>query len=458
MSEENVKTIGKDYSLSGLIRFTAPAIINEFMINCLYTIDDGLFITRYVGTMAESAFSIMMPLFMIHGAFSALLGGVSTLVSRKLGEKKDDEARGDFTAILLVSFVLGLVIMLLEYLFKEPLLRLLGATDILLPYAKSFLNISCLYVPLTMLGNLFARFYVPAGAPKMELISTMINVSSNIFFDWFFVVHRRIGMVGAAYANLIATIIQVAIGLLFYSSKRAEVGFGRPSRNLLQLVFESCRYGLSTFFSNVSVGIGSVISNYALIHFGSEAYLAAYTIVNNISFTFMSSFFGLFGSSGPLLSYAMGEKNKEKLNHLFKIIFTEATMLIGVTIVMYLIFSKPMAVLFTGQAAADIKDLIDYGLKIAPYGFLFFGYNIGARMGFTSLGDIRSSTVITILQEVIFSNLTVVALPLLFGVKGVWFSFVAGNLITLLFTVIVVYNNRNNYGYGRSKVALKINQ
>ena len=290
----------------------------------------------------------------------------------------------------------------------------------------------------------------------MELFSTMLNVSSNIFFDWYFVVYRRIGMVGAAYANMIATCIQVIIGVIFYSSKKAEVGFGKPTKNILPLIWESCRYGLSTFFSNLSVGIGSIISNYALLYFGNEAYLAAYTIVNNISFTFMSAFFGLFGASGPLLSYAMGEKNKNKLNHLFKIIFTEATMLIALTIVLYLLFSQPMAVLFTGQAAADIKDLIDYGLKIAPYGFLFFGYNIGARMGFTSLGNIRSSTLITILQEVIFSNLMVVLLPLLFGVKGVWFSFVDSNRATLIFATIVVYANRDNYGYGRSKIAYMV--
>lgn len=456
MVNENVKTIGKDYTLSSLIQFTAPAIINEFMINFLYTIDDGLFITRYVGTNAESAFSILMPLFMLHGAFSALLGGVSTLVSRKMGEKKDEEARGDFTAILLVSFAAGILIMLMEYFFKDELLRLLGATDIIYPYARSFLNVSCLYVPLTMLGNLFARFYVPAGAPKMELISTMINVSSNIFFDWYFVVNRGVGMVGAAYANLIATTIQVTIGLFFYSSKKAEVGFGKPSKNLFPLILESCKYGLSTFFANVSVGVGTIISNYSLLYFGNEGYLAAYTIVNNISFTFMSGFFGLFGASGPLLSYAMGERNKEKLNHLFKIIFIEVTMLIGFTILLYLVLSKPMAVLFTGQAAADIKDLIDYGLKIAPYGFLFFGYNIGARMSLTSLGNIKSSTLITILQEVLFSNLTVVLLPLLFGVKGVWFSFLAGNVLTMIFTVLVIYLNRDNYGYGRNHIALMV--
>ena len=77
-------------------------------------------------------------------------------------------------------------------------------------------------------------------------------------------------------------------------------------------------------------------------------------------------------------------------------------------------------------------------------------------MSLTSLGNIKSSTFITILQEVLFSNLTVVLLPLLFGVKGVWFSFLAGNVLTLIFTIIVVYLNRDNYGYGRNGIALMV--
>ncbi|MBQ4253899.1 MAG: hypothetical protein II712_03635 [Erysipelotrichaceae bacterium] len=453
---EKIKTIGKDYTLWELMKFATPAVLNEFMINCLYTVDDGLFITRYVGTNAESAFSILMPLFMMHGAISALLGGVAVLVARKMGEKKDEEARGDFTAVLITSISIGVLIGAFEFLFKEQLLKLMGATEIILPYAKSFLSVSCFYVPLTMAGNLFARFYVPAGSPKMELFSTMMNVGSNLFFDWYFVVYRRIGMIGTAYANLIATTIQVSIGVLFYSSKKAETGFGRPSGNILALIAESCRYGISTFLANTAVGLGYAISNRTLIYFGDEGYLAAYTIVNNIGFTFMSGYFGLFGATGPLLSYAVGERNKEKLRKLFRMTATLTTMLIVLTIFMFFGFSGFLAELFTGEAAADIKDIIHYGLDLQPYGFLFFGYNIGIRMSMTSLGNVRASTIITIMQEVVFSNLTVVLLPMIFGIKGVWYSFMAGNALTFILSLLVVYLNRDNYGYGKSRIALLI--
>ena len=124
MSQKETKTIGKDYTLPELIRFAIPAILNEFIFNLLYTLDDGLFITRYVGTTAESAFSIIFPVFMMHNAISSLLSGVAVLVARKMGEKKDEEASSDFTSIVLFSLLVGLILSLFEYSFKDQILKI----------------------------------------------------------------------------------------------------------------------------------------------------------------------------------------------------------------------------------------------------------------------------------------------------------------------------------------------
>ena len=458
MSQKETKTIGRDYSLLGLIRFALPAIANEFIFNLLYTLDDGLFITRYVGTTAESAFSIIFPVFMMHNAISALLSGGAVSVARKMGEKKDEEASSDFTAIILFALGIGLFISLFEYTFKEQILKLLGCSDVIYPYAKSFLNINCYYAFLSIWGSVMVRFYVSAGSPKMELFSTIMNVGSNLFFDWFFVVHKGIGMVGAAYANLIANAIQVIIALIFYSGKKCEVGFARPSKDLFAVLKEGCRYGLPAFFSSVSVGVGSLIANYAILYFGDENYLAAYTIVNNISFTFMAGYFGLFSATGPLLSYALGERNVPKLQRLYKQIVIATSLLVAFSIILFLVLCDPIAILFTGKAAANIKDLIVYGLRICPYGFLFFGYNIAARMSFSALGNFKASSFITIMQEIVFSNLTIILLPLLFGIKGIWFAFLSGNALALFVTLYVIYVNRDNYGYGKDGLALKVTQ
>ena len=89
---EKTKTIGKDYSTSELIRFAAPSVTNEIVISLLYTLDDGLFISRYIGHDALAAFSIGSPLFMLNFAIVNLLGGSAILVCAVIGALPHDEA------------------------------------------------------------------------------------------------------------------------------------------------------------------------------------------------------------------------------------------------------------------------------------------------------------------------------------------------------------------------------
>ena len=450
---EETKTIGKDYTLTQLGLFALPTILNESLISLLYTIDDGLFISRYVGQNALAAFSILSPVFMTNMAISSLCGGVASLASYKMGEKKNEEARSDFTTMVLFVFVVGVVMALIETLFRRPILNLLGTTELIYPYAEDFFRIGALYTPLTLVSGVFMRFYVPSGKPKMELFSSMVNVGCNLFFDWYFVVYKQVGMIGAAYANLISTALLTLIGIIFFFSRYCELPFGKPHGRVLSLVRDSSRYGISSFLSNASVAFANIISNYALLYFGSEKYLASYTIVGNIQWVFMGCYFGLLGTVGPIVSYAMGERNKEKLRKTLRQIFVLLTVLTLSTIALFLCFSPLIAELFIAESARDSKDLINYGLSISPYSFIFFGYNVGARMMFASLGNHRVAGTLTFLQEVVFSNAAVVLLPLFFGIKGVWFSFLLCNVMMFFVTAYAVYINADKYGYGRSGIA-----
>ena len=450
---EETKTIGKDYTLTQLGLFALPTILNESLISLLYTIDDGLFISRYVGQNALAAFSILSPVFMTNMAISSLFGGVASLASYKMGEKRNEEARSDFTTMVLFVSVVGLILAVVQRLFLKQILLLLGSTQIIYPYAEAFLKINALYTPLTLVSGVFMRFYVPSGKPKMELFSSMVNVGSNLFFDWYFVVYKQVGMIGAAYANLISTVLMTLIGIVFFFSRYCELPFGKPHNRILPLFKDSSKYGISSFLSNASVALSNIISNYALLYFGSEKYLAAYTIVGNIQWVFMGCYFGLLGTVGPVVSYAMGERNKEKLRKTLRQIFILLTVLTSTTIVLFLCFSPLIAELFIAESARDSKDLINYGLSISPYSFIFFGYNVGARMMFASLGNHRISATLTFLQEVVFANAAVVLLPLLFGIKGVWFSFLLCNVMMFFVTAYAVYINADKYGYGRSGIA-----
>ena len=446
---EKTKTIGKDYSTSELIRFAAPSVTNEIVISLLYTLDDGLFISRYIGHDALAAFSIGSPLFMLNFAIVSLLGGATVLVSRKFGEKKEEEARRNFTTIVVVALLVGFILSVVERVFLKQILYLLGATETLYPYAFSFNSIGTLYIPLTLVSGIFSRFYVTAGKPQVGLLNTILNVGTNVFFDWYFVAYRQVGMVGAAYANLIAVLVQITIGLIFYSSRSSELRFAQPDLHDTAMIREAMHLGVPAFMTNASVGLGSLVQNYTILYWGNEEYLAAYTIVNNIAFTFMGGFFGLFGTTGPLVSYAVGERNLTKLQKLFGQIFTVTTFLSVLTVGLFLTGGQLLVRLFVKSSEQSMIATLNYGMKIMPYSFLLFGYNIAARNTLTNLQETRSSGFLTIMQEIVFNNLTLVLLPLYFGLDSIWFSFLLTNVIMLVITALVIWKIRPRYLSGQ---------
>ncbi len=446
---EETKTIGRDYTTGQLIKFATPSVMNEIVTSLLYTLDDGLFISRFIGHEALAAFSIVSPLFMLHFAVSNLLGGSAILVSRKFGEKKEEEARRNFTTVVVWILIIGIVMAALERIFLKQLLHLLGATETLYPYAWEFQKIGALYLPLTLVSSIFSRFFVPAGKPQLGLLNTILNVGTNVFFDWYFVAYRGIGMVGAAYANLIAVFVQITIGLLFYSSRNCEMRFTRPDLSDISTLRRSMRLGIPSFITNASVGLGTLVQNYTILHWGSEEFLAAYTIVNNIAFTFMGGFFGLFGTTGPLVSYAVGEKNLPKMQKLFGQILSVTTLLSFLTVGLFLTGGQLLVRLFVSSAEQDMIGILNYGMKIMPYSFLLFGYNIAARSTMANLQETRSSGFLTAMHEVIISNVTMVLLPMFFGINGVWFSFLITNVIMLVITALVILKIRPRYLSGQ---------
>ena len=439
-------TIGKNYTTAELIKFVLPPVLAQFSMSLLSTLDDGLFLSRFVGTNALAAFSIAFPVFMLIMAISELFNGASVLCSTKMGEGKQDEANGDFTSIIISAALFGGIVSLFSRLFLDQVIRFLGGTELLFPYVKTFLSIGVWYIPLILVNHIFSRFYVPAGNSKMSLYVTLINSFCNFFFDWLFIVRLRIGMAGSAYANLIANIVVFFIGMFFYSRKSSEIHFMRPVGNMFTTLWQSMKFGFPPFLTNVAVSINSFIANHVLLYVGGEDSVSAYTIINNIQFMFMSGLFGLSGAVSPIVSYAYGEKNREKIKKIIRQIITITTGLIGIIVVCYLLGKNPLLKLYLKSDASDaVRQMAAHGLTIAPLGFLFFGYNVLAIDTFLALHEKKYSTILSVLENIVFANLTMLTLPYFFGIPGVWFAFPIGEILTFAATLFFVLRKREYY-------------
>ena len=454
MDKQEVKTIGKDYTLLGMAKFVAAPVITQFALSMLQTLDDSLFLSRYVGTDALAAFSLCNPLFMILDAVACMLCGVTVLCATQMGEGRTRQAKESFTSISLILFLFGCCFALIRILFLEPILRALGVTDNLITYAVQFLSISNWYLPFITVNYLFSRTYVTAGKPKFAMLTTLLNAFCNFFFDWLFIAKLGLGIRGSAFANLIGTLSCVSFGLWFYSRKDSEVGFSRfvdDWKHLLRRVFQ---FGFPELMTSLSLALSSFVANRVLLNIGGELIISALTIVNSIQFMFMSGFFGLIGAATPMVSYAYGERNKTKLLRTMKQLLTLIIALFTFILVIYLFGSDTIVSLYMSkQGNIPLHNAILPGLRLAPLGFFFFGFNIGIRSMFTAVNNTRVATALSVPETLIFPNLTMLVLPYALGVDGVWWCFPVTQMLTFLITFYFVLRSKDLYGYGSSGIA-----
>lgn len=455
---EKINTIGKEFSLFDLIKFTTASVVSKLFISLLSTLDDSLFISRYVGPNALAAFTIALPWFMLVDAIGMLLYAVSTKSSILMGEKKNDEANDCFTTMLVIAGCVGLVFTLILTFFKKPILTFLGATDILYPYMDEYMKISRFYTPLVFITNIFAKYYIVAGKPKFAVFTTVVQTICNFFFDWLFMVQLRTGIIGTAYANLISNVTLTIIGIIFFCDKNKEVHFSKLLEKPFKLLAETFKLGRSQSLTSLAVSLNTLICNAVLLANGGEDFVAAFTIVNNVQFMLMNAFFGFLGATSPIVSYAYGEKNAKKLSNTLK----RCTLLIECLSVLLglIVFTckKPILLLFFGDNVNSfVASTAAYGLSIVPFNYPIFSFNVLVQEYAVAVANYKASTKLSIIENVIFANIVVIALPLIFGRDSVWFTFLVSECLTLTFSLFAVYNNKDVYGYGKDEIASFIN-
>ena len=177
-------SINQHFSPWSLLKFAFPSII-MMMFMSLYTIVDGIFISRFIGSNALSSLNIVYPVDSIVIAIGTMLAtGGNAVISRYLGEEKIQLAKECLSLFTLTGFLLSLLMSILSLLFPDFISRALGANDLLLADCRTYLSILMGFAPACMLQTLFQSYLVTAGAPHLGLFLTMIAGIINAGLDY----------------------------------------------------------------------------------------------------------------------------------------------------------------------------------------------------------------------------------------------------------------------------------
>jgi len=438
-------TIAKKFNLLSLLKFTVPAIIMMLFMS-LYTIVDGIFISRFIGTTALSGLNIVYPFIsFIHAVAIMFAAGGSAIIAIKMGEGKNDEARSAFSLIVYTGIFLGICISILGNVFIHEIIRFLGASPVLERYSYDYLKIIISFTPFFILQILFQTFFITAGKPELGLRMTIVSGITNAVLDYIFMKTFGMGMAGAALATVSGYFIIAMFGIVYFLKKRNNLYFVKVKMKW-EIIKESCINGSSEMVTDISSGVVTFLFNIVMMKYMGEKGVAAITIILYSQFVFIAVYLGFSMGTAPIISYNYGNQNKAQLKRIFKIcsklIMSSS---IGVFI-LSLIFAKYIVGFFAPEGT-EVYAIAKKGFSLFAIGYLFAGYNIFSSSLFTALSNGKISAIISFMRTLVFIVLGIFFLPMVFKVNGIWLAVPFAEILSILVSLYFIKRERNNYGY-----------
>ncbi len=434
------------FTYGRLIRFTLPTIA-MMIFTSIYGIVDGFFISNFVGKTPFAAINLIMPFIMIVGGMGFMVGtGGTALTAKILGEGDPEEANRCFSMMVLFTSMMGIILSALGIAFMRPVSLLLGATEEMIDDCVLYGNIMMAGNVLFMLQNLFQNFLVAAEEPKLGLIATIAAGCANMALDALFVGLFGWGVAGAAYATCISQLVGAVIPMVYFlQSKKSPLRL-RMVRIRLRPVLTACANGSSEFMSNISGSVVAMLYNLQLIRLAGEDGVSAYGVIMYVLFIFVALFIGYSIGSAPIVSYHYGAQNTDELKSLLR----KSMVLMGVTGIgmtaASIAMSAPLSRLFVGYDA-DLNRLTAHAMRIYSVHFLLTGVNVFTSGFFTALNNGAVSAAISFLRTLVFQAASVVLLPMILGVDGIWWAVSVAELFAGIISAIFLIAKRRQYKY-----------
>lgn len=438
--------LSEHFTYGKLLKFTFPSIV-MMVFTSIYGVVDGVFVSNFVGSESFAAVNLIMPFLMILGAIGFMLGtGGSALVAFILGTGDGQKANRVFSLMVYVLIVLGGIFMVGGILFMEPMARLLGADEAMLPVCVQYGRIVMLGLIPFMLQNTFQSFLVTAERPHFGLYITIAAGVTNMVLDALFVGVFRWGVAGAAAATVISQIVGGVIPLVYFiCPNKSKLRLGKTKMDF-RMLGKAAANGSSEFMTNVSMSLVNMLYNWQLMRLIGAQGVAVFGIIMYVSFIFAAIFIGYSMGSAPVIGFHYGAGNKEELKGLFRkslwILLVFSVVLTGLAMML----AKPLAMIFVAYDA-ELLELTKRALTIYSLSFLMSGFNIFASSFFTALNDGLTSALISFGRTLMFQAASVLLLPLIFDVDGIWAAVILAEGLALILSAACVIRNRKKYGY-----------
>lgn len=437
---KNVEELREAHVGRLMFKYFVPAFIGVF-VNALYNIVDRIFIGQGVGAEALSGISVIFPVMLIMMAFGMLIGiGSGVIVSINMGKKDMDRAEKTLGTSFTLMIIVSIIIMIVTYALKVPILRSFGSTEETFQYANDYLDIILGGVIFMVVGFSLNNIIRSEGNAKIAMISMLLSSVTNLILDPIFIFVLDMGVKGAAYATVISMFVLMLWVLYhFIKSKRSVIKLRLQNiRVNWEIMIEIVAIGMAPFSMQIAGSFVQGLLNKKLIEFGGDLAVGAMGIINSVITLVVMAIVALNMASQPIIGFNYGAKSVDRIKQALRITLIAATLISVAAFALIEAFPGIIIKLFNSDSETLYK-LASNGLRLVILAFPIIGFQVVASNFFQAIGKAGLSLFATLIRQVIVLIPLLFILPGFWGINGIWISFPIADSLSALVVSFLLY-------------------
>lgn len=432
-----------------LLAMGIPTMLG-MMVNAIYNLVDAYFVGG-LGTSQMGAISVVYPLGQVVVGLGLLFGnGSASYLSRLLGNRDQEQADRVASTALYSSVAVGAVLIIFSMIFLRPILRLLGATDSIMPYAMTYAGIyvvSCIFNVFNVTMN---NIVTSEGAAKTTMFALMAGAVLNIGLDPVFIYTLDMGVAGAAIATAISQIVSTLIYLTFIFRKKSIYSFKMKNCTFTkEIMSEIFKIGIPTLVFQILTSLSISLVNTQAGPYG-DSVIAGMGAVTRIVSMGSLIVFGFIKGFQPIAGYSYGAKKFDRLHKAIRTSILWSTVFCVIYGLLLTIFSSRIIAQFTDGDLEMIR-VGTQSLRINGLSFLLFGFYTVYSSLFLALGKGLEGFVLGACRQGICFVPVILILPVFWGINGILYVQPIADVLSAIITIFMALHLHKELALAKQK-------
>ena len=417
-----------------LVKLATPAFFGMF-VQTMYNVVNTIFIGQFVGPLAIAGLSIVFPLQMLAMGIGMMVGmGGSSLISRFIGAGNISGAERTIGNGISVSVILSIVVTIVVLPLVNFWLRLIGASDAVLPYARDYLIIIISGTVFNVFAMSLLSFVRAEGNAPVGMIAMILGAVLSIILDAIFIIPLKMGVTGAALATVISQITSMIYLLSYYTTGSSYLKIRKSNLPLdLKILKPMFSIGASGFAQTVAGSLSAMFLIRMVVTYGGDIYLSAFGILQRVMMFATMPAMVIGQGVQPILGFNYGARRYSLALKALTIASIASTSLSILGFLVLYFIPEPIIKIFS--ADPQLVAAGTYAAKLIFLSMPLMGFVMVGSTSFQSIGKAVQAFITAIVRPVVFLIPTVFILPRFLQLKGVFLSFPASDLLTLILTL-----------------------